>query len=77
MNLMNSAGSTVQDFEDNLTWRDVDHDIAGRLIFFQRKCPECWLRDKESLLLLTQYNNGKKVIATYTCVNCRFDTNDI
>ncbi len=54
-------------------WASVDFSEAGRKIFLQKKCPECYIREEESLILLVFYNG----IPTFTCINCRWDSNDL
>lgn len=55
------------------TWRDIDGELSGGMIFFKKECPECWIKGRESLLLLALYHH----VPILTCMNCRFDTSDI
>lgn len=54
-------------------WRDVPGDYSGTLIFFKKECPSCWIKNKQSYLILVHYNREP----IFTCLNCRFDTSDI
>lgn len=61
------------DMPEAKTWRDIDPELCGRLIFFKKICPECWLKSKTSALFVV----STKKIGILSCLNCPFDTEDI